>query len=180
MNSRSFRMLVGLAAVLVPAGMAEAGDLKIGYVDLQSIMFNSEKGKQAKSALTREFEERKGVLKKQYDSILMLGEDLQNKGPLLSEDARRKKEQDYWTQRREFTELTERHEAELRQKDLELTQEILKQVQTLLQDFAKKEKFSLVIEKNEGAVLYAADGIDITTEVLKRFDTSGEKPAKKE
>ncbi|MBI2060321.1 MAG: OmpH family outer membrane protein [Nitrospirae bacterium] len=169
-----------LALVIFPAlaASADAKDIKIGYVDLQQILFNSERGKQAKEALSSEYEERKTLLKKHYDEIQQMEEDIQSKGSLLSEDAKKKKEEAYWDKRRDFQSQTEKHETELRKKDMELTQKILVEVQALLQDLAKKKGYTLVIEKNEGAVLYAADSEDLTKDVLGVYDAAGKKPKK--
>lgn len=162
-------LTASLLLVLSPTpGMTK--DWKIGYVDLQSILFTSDRGKQAKQALSGEYEERKETLKKSYDDLSKLEEDIQSQASLLSEEARRKKEEEYWEKRKEFSVQTEKHEVELRRKDVELTQKILREVQDIIRDLAKKKGYTFVIEKNEGAVLYAEDGEDLTTDVLKAYD----------
>jgi Skp family chaperone for outer membrane proteins len=45
-----------------------------------------------------------------------------------------------------------------------------KEVVPILQTVAKEKGFNLVLEKSSGGVLYFAEVVDITAEVIRRFD----------
>jgi outer membrane protein len=59
---------------------------------------------------------------------------------------------------------------ELQEKEALLRNTILKDLGQIVEKIGKEEKFSLILEKNDSLLLYAADTIDLTEIVIKQYD----------
>ena len=61
---------------------------------------------------------------------------------------------------------------ELQQRDTDLTKRILNELFEILQTLGKEGGYSMILEKNEGAVIYADETIDLTGDLIKAYDAS--------
>ena len=155
----------------IGVGSASAGDkVKIGYIDIQKVLNSSRAGMEAKQILTEESQERQKILEDQDKELKALKEELERKGSALSTEARAEKEGDLKSKQDEFRNLLAKMELELQRKDLELTQSILKDLEGIISELGKKGRYDLIVEKNEGVVLYAPPDYDLSEQVIKLYD----------
>jgi Skp family chaperone for outer membrane proteins len=61
------------------------------------------------------------------------------------------------------------HQQDLRQKEGELTGDILKELQQIVTDIGKSEKFTLIFERSQ--ILYNDQAIDITSKVIETYNS---------
>jgi Skp family chaperone for outer membrane proteins len=61
------------------------------------------------------------------------------------------------------------HQQDLRQKEGELTGDILKDLQQIVTDIGKSEKFTLIFERSQ--ILYNDQAIDITSKVIETYNS---------
>lgn len=160
-------LILGLLAL---PGVTRA-ELKIGVVDLQKALNQSERGKKAKAELRAEFEKKTKEIAAKKAEVEALREELQKKASLLSPKAKKAKEDEYREKLRELKFAIEDAKAELANKENEMSSQILKDLVKLVREKAKKEGYSLVLESN-GGVVYVAPSLDITAKVIKEFDAS--------
>ena len=59
-------------------------------------------------------------------------------------------------------------QQELRQKEGEMTGDILKELEKIVNEVGKAEKFTLILERSQ--ILYSDQGIDITNRVIEAFN----------
>jgi outer membrane protein len=59
-------------------------------------------------------------------------------------------------------------QADVKKKESELTENILKEVQDMIQKIGEDEGYTMIFER--GMVIYSNKGIDLTDIVLKKFD----------
>ncbi len=76
-----------------------------------------------------------------------------------------------------------RHQQDLAAKEEEATQPIVERLQRIIGKIATAENFTMVLDKSAG-VVYAKPHLDLTNEVIRRFNAGEEKgtgssPAKK-
>ena len=74
-----------------------------------------------------------------------------------------------------------RHQQDLAGKEEEATQPIVERLQRIIGKIAAAENFTMVLDKNAG-VVFAKPHLDLTNEVIRRFNAGEEKgaaPAKK-
>jgi outer membrane protein len=149
--------------------------VKIGVVDLQRILMESTAGKKAKKELNDFYEQKKKELAKKEEELNKLKDDIDKKIPLLDEKTKREKQMEFENKRLEFLQDAQESEKLLKEKDAELTQSIIKDVQEIVDDIADSEGYTFIFEKNEGGLLYFDKLTDITDQVLKKYEAKTRK-----
>jgi len=163
-------VLVSLAVLLmVTPALAE---VKVGYVDLQKALNLSKAGKEAKgtiSALVKKYEDE---FKTKQEDLLKLKSNLEKQAALLSDSARADKEREYQQNVKELQRFQKDVKEELQQKDADHTKLILNELFEILKTIGKDGHYTMILEKNQGAVIYADDSIDLTDQLIKAYDAS--------
>lgn len=149
---------------------SSAAELKIGYIDLQRIVYESDAGKKAKSELDALIKSKQAVVDENRQTLEKLKSALEKQASALSPEARKSKQDDYEKMEREYLRLTQDAETELRKKDNELKEIILKEVLELMDKIGKEEGYSLIIDK--GLAVYLDKSLDITDRVIKKYNES--------
>jgi outer membrane protein len=163
------KTLLALIAVAFVSSQAQA-DVKMGYVDMQKAIQSTKAGKKAKKDLEAEFEKRKKSLQSKEANLKKMGEELEKKAMVLSDDVRAKKQKEFQESMMEFQQLVQKNQQEIQQQERKLTEPILKKLQTVIEDMAKKESYTVILEKRENGVLWAQKELDITDQVVKAFE----------
>lgn len=163
-------MLLAVLLTLVFAPAAMAADMKIGYVDLQKALNMSSAGKAAKEKMKAKFKDYDADVQKKQEELKKLKDDLEKQAMLLSAEARAAKERDYQQKVKDYQRLTKDIQEELQQTDSDFTRKILEEIFKVVQQIGKQEGYTLILEKSEGSILYASDGIDLTERVIQAFD----------
>jgi outer membrane protein len=150
-----------------------AEPLKIAYVDIQKALNLCEAGKAAKKQITLEVDRmRKNFAGKQKE-LEKLKEDLEKRGLVLSEAAREEKARDYQAKTRDMQRMERDYQEELQRKDRELTESILRKLEGVVKKMGEDGKYTLILERNQGGIIYASDALDLTDELIKIFDQKG-------
>ncbi len=149
------------------ASLGMAQGLKVGFVNTAKILDEAPQAQNARRQLEREFSPRDRGLTDAERSLQQLEDRLQRDGQVMSEAQRRQLERDILTQRRDLA----RSVAELRD-DLNLRRneelsKLQQQVRDAILAVAREQRFDLVL--NDIGVIYAADTVDITDQVLRRL-----------
>ncbi len=164
------RVLAALAMCAFALEVAAAQDGKIGFVDLQRALNESESGKKAKEEFKVEMEKLQKELKKRRDEIEALRERIEKKALVLKEEERRKLEKDYQRQMRDFERAYKDSQAELQAKDTELTGSILRDLQQVIQQYGEREGYLLILEASNNVVLYGAKSVDLTDKIIEEYN----------
>ncbi len=172
------RLVVLLLAGLLLATPALAAD-KIGYVDLQKALNLSAAGKDAKEKIAKKVQEYKGTVEARQKELKNLKDELDKQAMVLSEDAHSAKEREYQQKVKDYQRFTKDIQEELQQKDNDYTKQIIEELFKVVKEIGQKEGYTLVLEQNEGSIIYADDKIDLTDQVIKAYDTSKKKTAGK-
>jgi len=156
------------AFLLMP--FAARAEMKIGVVNLQKALNQSERGKKAKEELRAEFEKKSREIEAKKAEVEALRRELQKKASLLSAKAKKAKEEEYRAKLRELKHAIDDAKAELATKENEMSAQILKDLVEMVRRKGRTEEYSLILEVN-GGVIYAAPSLDITGSVIKAFDS---------
>ncbi len=147
-----------------------AEPLKIAYVDMQKALNFCEAGKEAKKQMVAEVEKVQKILAGRQKELERLKEELERRGMVMSEAVRREKEREYQIKLRDFQRLQNDYQDELRRKDRELTEKILKDLEIIVKKIGEEGKYTMILERNQPTIIYISDALDLTEEVIKRFD----------
>jgi outer membrane protein len=163
------------------AAPVRAEDVKIGFVDLRRALGETEEGKKARSTLKRDFDKKQKELDEQQEELKKAIEDLNKKRTLLPAETVRQKETELQERVGKVQQTYMRHQQDLAAKEEEATAPIVDRLQRIIGKIAAAENFTMVLDKSAG-VVFAKPHLDLTNEVIRRFNAGEEKgaaPAKK-
>jgi outer membrane protein len=166
-------LMVGVIVMLILPLTARSQTVNIAYIDLQRVMVESEKGKEAKQVLTQEAERLKKTLDVKQDELQKMKDAIEKQGITITPEARAEKEKQYQTKLKDYQRLATDYQNELQQKDQEVTQKMLKELEEVIRGLGEKEKYTLILEKSQ--VLFASPTIDITPKVITLFNEAAKK-----
>lgn len=152
---------------------ARSQAITIGYIDLQKVMVESDKGKEAKQVLTQEADRLKKNLDGKQDELQKMKDAIEKQGTTLTAEARADREKQYQNKLKDYQRLANDYQTELQQKDQEITQKILKDLEEVIKSIGEREKYTLIIEKSQA--LYVSPTIDITPKVITLFNEAAKK-----
>jgi outer membrane protein len=180
---RSTLTLMALAMVIIFVPFQVKGQtpaVRIAYVDLQKVMVESEKGKDAKKSIIEEVEKRKKEITLKQDEIQKMKDALEKQTATITQEARAEKEKQYQAKLKDYQRITTDYQTELQQKDQELTQIILKDLDEIIKGMGEADKYTLILEKSQAGILFASSTIDITEKVVAQYNQAAKKkPAPK-
>lgn len=147
-----------------------AEDVKIGFVDMQKAIQEVAAGKKAKKELEDEFNKKKKELEKKEADIKKMGEDFEKRSMAMNEDARMKKQQEIQKEMAQYQQTAAKAQMEIQKRERDLTQPIVTKLRGILEEIAKKENFTVILERAENSVMYAKKEIDLTERMIKEYD----------
>ncbi|MBI3249312.1 MAG: OmpH family outer membrane protein [Deltaproteobacteria bacterium] len=162
-----------MAGLLCSPALTWAEDLKIGYVDLQKALNESESGKKAKDKFKLEVDRMEQSLEKRKQEVEKLKDELEKKGLLLKDEERGSLESDYRQKLRDFERQYKDSQQELQIKDREMTGRILEELRQVIQSMGEQGSYTVILEGNNTVVLYGSRAIDLTDTVIKSYDAKG-------
>lgn len=148
---------------------AFAAELKIGIIDPQKIIAQSQKTTKYRAEFAKEFEEKKQEFQRKQGAAQALENELKTQGSTMSAEVYREKADRLRIEARDLKRMQEEIEAELQAKEAELTRKFYRDIKVVAAEFLEKEKFSLILEKN--SVVASAEAVDITDQIMKLYDS---------
>ncbi len=143
---------------------------KIGYVNLQEALNQVDDGKKAKKRLKTDFSKKQKKLDKKQKAVKAKKETLEAKAMMLSDDAKRKMAMELQKEMYELQQLYLALQGELSKAEAKATQKIFKKMGKIIEKIGKEKGYDLILEKTESSVLFAKPGMNITSELVKRYN----------
>jgi len=165
-------LVVGM--LVLGYSLSEAQEkVKIGYIDIQRVISESQAGKRARDRFQAQVKKAEGDILKERQDIERLKSDLDKKGPLLKDEERRNLEADLQKRSVILQRSMSDHQQDLQVKNNEMMSEILKELEKIVNEVGKAEKFTLILERSQ--ILYSDQGIDITSKVVETYNSRAKK-----
>ena len=175
---KKFIISIAMAALAAPMFAQTAAPQRVAVVDVQKVLTQSAPGKAAYDKLKKMQEERIERAKSMDADIKKLGDDITAKRVSLSEDKlaeMNKQLTEKQTAMRRYAEDADREIAEARDRELLALQN---KIEPVINGIGKEMGLAVIFNKFESGLIYAADAIDITEVVVKRFNEAvGTQPA---
>lgn len=160
------------AAGLAPPAVQASEVIKIGIIDLQRALTESKRGQEAKRRLIKKFEQRQKELDLRQAEIEKAKQELERQAEMLSPEAKYEKEKALQRRIRDFKDLYQDYTERMKKEEYEATQPMVEGILQLAHDLGKERGYSLIIESGKSGIIYYPKSLDITDEVIKRFDAS--------
>ena len=106
-----------------------------------------------------------------------LRDELEKKGPLMTPEARREKQEGFERRRRDAARMMDDYQKELEKKEQMLLQRVLQELSGVIERVGKEKGYYMIVEKRGASVLYASADADLTDEIIRAYDQAA--PAKK-
>ncbi len=163
---KSFKFV--LSIVILTASLSAYADtnVKVGFVNIASLMEKAPQADAARKALEKEFSARDSKLKAERDGIIDLENKLKTDGDIMSESKRAKLERDILKRKREFKRANEELQEDFNIRRNEELGSLQRDIYDVIVEIAKSEKYDLMVTER---VLYASDRIDVTDKILARL-----------
>jgi len=160
--------LLTAAALLAP--VADAADMQVATVDLSIVMQEVEDGKQAEARLKTIYDGKAAELQNMEANLRTLTEEYQSKASILSETARQEYEQKLYTAQMTYQQAMAMAEQEMMQAQAQAMEQLMAKMKTTASNIAKEKGYDMVLESSQGIVVFADPGMDITQEVISRYN----------
>ncbi len=161
-------LLLMFAGFTFLVGPVYSADVKIGVIDIQRIMAESKAAQSARAVFLREVQEKREVLNTKQKEAQDLQEELRKSASEMAASVRKEKSEQLSREVKELNRLKSDLEEELKKKENELTQGLLKEISEVVQEYSKKEKYTII--HNKRMIVASDDAIDITDKIIKMYD----------
>ncbi len=152
--------------------------VKVGVIDVDRIFMESAAGKEALAKIKKFRDKKIEEAKKLEEELSLLEKQLLEQRFTLSEDKFKAKQKEYEDKKiayKRFQDDTERELNNLRDDELKKIEE---KVFPIINKIGKEKNFALIFNKFNSGLVYAAEEVDITDEVLLTFNTQVNIPKK--
>jgi outer membrane protein len=150
--------------------VAAPSEVKIGVVDVPKAIQATKEGQKIKKDLETDYNKRKADLEKKAKDIQQMQADFEKKSLVLSDEARAKKGQAIEEEKMHYMELRDKNLQDLAKKDRELSQPMIKKLNEVISEIAKKDGFTAIFHKNDQNLVWASSEIDITEKVIQALE----------
>ena len=168
---KTIKLFLFLTTLVFAVNIQSAFAFKIGVVDLNRALNESEAGIRSKNILESKGRQKQETLKLEEEDLKKLADELRN-NPLLSNDIKGQKEDELKQRQQNLRLQVREYEKELRGDERKLTEEIFKELKTVIRTVSRDEKYDLVLEKNAAEVILymKEDKTDITQKVIDGYN----------
>ncbi|HVN72172.1 MAG TPA: OmpH family outer membrane protein [Desulfomonilia bacterium] len=168
-----------VCSIFVLFGTVSAEGPKIAYIDSQKILYESQAGKEAYKQLNAMKDQKSSDLEKKQDRLKTMSEQLQAKSATMSTSAREELESKYDKELKDYNRAVKEAQDSLRQKEMEFLKPFSKELDEVIKAYSEKNGIDMVLDKQNPAIVYATQKIDITSQIISVFDKHNqEKKAK--
>lgn len=146
--------------------------IKMAVVDLQLAVASTKEGKRAKDKLEALTTKKQKELDDRVEKIKKMEEDMQKQLPLMSDAGKKEILEKYRKDMMELQQLYVDNQTVLGKKKADLLEPILKKMSGILKDLAMSDGYTMILDSSSGVVLYNEPTIDLTTELIKRYNNA--------
>ena len=152
-----------LLAAATEASVAQAAEIKIGFVNTERVLRDSAPAKRAQAKLEKEFAARKAEVDKLEKQGRDLQTTIQKENVTMTESERRERERQLGTIDRDFQRMSREFREDINLRKNEELASIQEKATKAVNEIAEKEKFDLILQE----AVFASSKIDITEKVIK-------------
>lgn len=155
----------GMFALLLSAGVALAGDFKVGVVDTERVLRESVPAMNAEKKIEKEFSDRDQEIKKLMKMAKDLQAMLEKEGAALSDADRRNKDRELTAMNVDLQRMQREFREDLNLRKNEELAIVLERANKAIQAIADAENFDLILQE----AVYRNPKIDITDKVIRQL-----------
>lgn len=163
-----------ILALAAPAVFAET---KIGVVDVQSAILQSEEAKRLLKQIQDEFKDEESEIRAVQSERVALYERLQKDNEVMSASEKRRLQQQIESKTNDLTYLSQKVQRQIEARQQELFQGIDSKVQKAIEELVLEDDYDLIFHRSH--VLWAGDLYDLTRKITEKLNLLNPPPAAK-
>ena len=156
------------AALLTTAPAVRAEDLKVGVVNSDRILRDSQPARAAMQKLEAEFSKRDKDMQEMGARLKTSAERFEKDGPIMSESDRVRRQRELAEMDREFQRKQREFREDFNQRRNEELQGLLERTNRIIRQIAEQEKYDLIVQE----AVYFNPRIDMTERVLRALNSA--------
>lgn len=165
---------LGVVGLLVlsgsqPVSMA-AGGVKVGMVDFQRAINETNAGKKAEKDLSVSVEEKKKKFDILKNELETMRQDFEKQRLVLSGKPLDEKRENLQNKLMEVEKIGATYEQDLGKQKTESLKNIVTGLQQVVGEIGKKDGYDFIFERSQGGVLFTSGSQDITEQVIKEYN----------
>ncbi len=172
-NMKCLQWSLALVALALAAPSAPAQTpTKVGIINVQGAILATKDGEKARDAIRARFEPRAKDMESRMAEVNRLRDQFNKGANTMSADAREKLSREIDDKQKKYQWDSEDMQNELQQEEQKLVNEIGQRMISVIDEFAKANTFAVVFDVSgqQSPVLWAANGIDVTTQIVELYD----------
>jgi outer membrane protein len=167
---RTFKLLLSsLVLTLAAAPALGRAETKIGVFEWQRAVNEIDEAKAASALLQKEHDDRQAKFLAKQDEFQKLKDEYTKQQSVMNDATRKEKETELQKRFLELQQLGDTLDREMAAKNEELRKPLQSRLDQVVKEVAESEGLSLVVDR--GALVYMAPSLDITNEVIRRYNT---------
>ncbi len=179
MFKRIFITFALVCAAILPAP-AQDPPTKVGIINIQNALISTKDGKKAVQELQAKFQPTSKRLESMRDEIKTLQAELSKGSNTMSEERRRELARNIDQKTRTLNRATEDAQSDFQTEQNRILQTLGQRMMAVLNKYAHDNGFALILDISspQTPVLFAANQIDLTQDIVKIYDEEAAKAAK--
>jgi len=175
------KKLLLLLFTMVFVASANAADVKIGYIDMNRALNQSERGIKAVGMLEGMVQAKQSVIAEKENKIKELDMEIAKQSSILNPQALKEKQNEREKMMKNYQRMVQDSQDDVKKKQDEFMQEIITDIRVTVSEVAQEEGYTAIFEKFAAGLVYFVEEADLTEKVIKRFNEASKKaaPAKK-
>jgi outer membrane protein len=157
-----------VATLLAATPLAQAQELKVGVVNSDRILRDSQPARAAMQKLEGEFSKRDKELQEMGARLKSSAERFEKDGPIMSETDRVRRQRELAEMDREFQRKQREFREDFNQRRNEELQGLLERTNRIIRQIAEQEKYDLIVQE----AVYFNPRIDMTERVLRALNNA--------
>ena len=160
-----------VASAQAQAQSQSQDSLKLAFVDLQRALVESAAGKNAMKTMESKMEEIKTEIQAKKAEIERLESDARkSESTVFQPEYKADLEMQLQKKARDYQRFVKDAEDEMRVKEAEMTAKIGRELSEIVEEIGKEGEYTLIFDKNFSGLLYAAEAIELTNELIRRYN----------
>lgn len=165
-----FAIVVGLVFSLSLGNPQLSSAEKIGFVNVEEVLMNSDIGKVTGENLKKSYEKTKKTIQDNEKELQRLKDELEKQRPVLTEKAMKDKEQAYQKKFRDYQDLVKDANEDMQARRQEFLGKNVPEIMKIISNIGEKEGYTLIMDLSNPTIAYHAKDNNLTQRITQEFN----------
>ncbi|MFA5181702.1 MAG: OmpH family outer membrane protein [Syntrophales bacterium] len=163
-------IVVGLVFSLSLGNPQLSSAEKIGFVNVEEVLMNSDTGKAAGEEIKKSYDKTKKNIQDKEKELQRLKDELEKQRPVLTEKAMKDKEQVYQKKFRDYQDLVKDANEDIQGRRQEFLGKNVPEIMKIVNSIGEKEGYTLIMDLSNPTIAYHAKDNNLTQRVTQEFN----------